>query len=253
MGVSNSKNSKQVKEFDSECLLIIGAGPGISASVARKFGKEGYRIGLVSLLKKDADAEQAKLAEAGIQASAFGPCDASDPKQVAKTIAAVRKEMGPISVLHYNPYSLNGGDILADGSAEGVSYCMDVAVNGLIKATQLLLEDLKKAEKGAILITCSGAGQTDTGDELEKVLTSLNITGYLIAKAAQHKTAMQLFHKLKPEGVFVGKVNVNAIVKGTAFDDGTAKIEPDSVADAFWDLYKKREDHLTNVDNPPAE
>merc|ERR1712100_460728 len=78
----------------------------------------------------------------------------------------------------------------------------------------------------------------------------MGISGYLIAKAAQHKLINQLHHKLKPDGVFVGKVNVNAIVKGSAFDDGTAKIEPDSVADAALDLFAARSAKDTNVDNP---
>jgi len=39
-------------------------------------------------------------------------------------------------------------------------------------------------------------------------------------------------------------------VKGTAFDDGTAKIEPDMVATKFWKLHEDRKDNAVTVADP---
>jgi len=64
--------------------------------------------------------------------------------------------------------------------------------------------------------------------------------GLAVAKAAQHKLAAVLHHHLKPRGIFVGEVVVNALVKGTAFDTGHATLEPAAIATAFWDLYSAR-------------
>ncbi len=36
-------------------LLVVGAGPGIGASVARRFGREGYDVALVSRVRRAAD------------------------------------------------------------------------------------------------------------------------------------------------------------------------------------------------------
>jgi len=59
-------------------------------------------------------------------------------------------------------------------------------------------------------------------------------------KAAQHKTVGLLHEKLKPKGVYVGEVVVLGLVKGTAFDQGNATIEPAAVAERFWELSQKR-------------
>ena len=58
--------------------------------------------------------------------------------------------------------------------------------------------------------------------------------------------------QLAKEGVFVGKVVVGGKVKGTMFDDGSgdAKIEPDSVAEAFWKLNAEREAKVATVADP---
>lgn len=61
--------------FKSKNLLIIGAGPGISGAVARKFGGQGYKVALVSLIIEDAEQEENALKKAGIAAFSFA-CDA---------------------------------------------------------------------------------------------------------------------------------------------------------------------------------
>lgn len=228
-------------------ILIVGAGPGISAATARRFGKEGYKVGLISLKQEEAVKEQKALEALCVTAFAFSG-DASNAQSITNAVKKAKKALGVVSVLHYNAYSITGGNLLETKPEEVASACA-TAVTGLVASVQLLLEDLKSC-KGAVLVTSSGVGQTDVPGEVEEFLVGLNISGYLIAKAAQHRCIMQLIHKLKPEGVFVGKVNVQAIVKGTAWDDGTAKIETDTVAEAFWKLLNDRSENLAVVENP---
>ena len=58
--------------------------------------------------------------------------------------------------------------------------------------------------------------------------------------------------KLKPDGIFVGTVFVNGMVKGTKFDDGSgaARVEPYAVADAFWQLAQDGTEYSVKVDSP---
>ncbi len=49
-----------------------------------------------------------------------------------------------------------------------------------------------------------------------------------------------LSHKLAPDNIYVGQLTVLGAVKGGAFDDGHATLEPATVAGKFWDLYKAR-------------
>lgn len=62
-----------------------------------------------------------------------------------------------------------------------------------------------------------------------------------IAKAALRKAVALLNKKLGRDGVFVGLVTVNGIVRGTAWDpDNTSDVTPELVADRFMGLYDAR-------------
>jgi NAD(P)-dependent dehydrogenase (short-subunit alcohol dehydrogenase family) len=162
-----------------------------------------------------------------------------------------REKMGPISAVHYNCYDLGGGDPMADGSVSAMLDTVSVAITGLLTSAQECRSDLKM-NSGIFLVTSSGIGATDIPAPFEEFVVSLNLTGYCVAKAAQQKLTSQLEYKLKPDGIFVGTVFVNGMVKGTKFDDGSgaARIEPDAVADAFWKLANDRTDSSTKVENP---
>lgn len=230
-----------------KAILILGVGPGISTSVAKRFGKEGYTVGLASLALADAQKAKGVLDKMKITSFAF-EFEASDPASVAACVVAAKQAMGRISVLHYNAYAMHGGKIIG-GDPTGIARCCGVTCTGLVAAVQQLHGDLKRS-KGAILVTSSGAAATGVPDGVDKFLSGIGATGYFVSKCAQHKLIALLHHTLKPDGIFVGKVNVNAIVKNTAWDDGTAKIHPDTVGEAIWQLLVARKDCVGNVENP---
>jgi hypothetical protein len=70
--------------------------------------------------------------------------------------------------------------------------------------------------------------------------------GVAVSKAAQHKLVGLLHQKLKGDGVYVGEVVVLGMVKGTAFDQGNATLEPSAIADRFWQIYQGRTDITVN-------
>src|SRR5205814_9618349 len=76
--------------------VIVGAGSGLSASLARLLAKEGLRVALAA---RSLDDLAALVQETG--AKAF-PCDASKPADVAKLFADVDAMLGPPGVVIYN-------------------------------------------------------------------------------------------------------------------------------------------------------
>ncbi len=76
--------------------LIVGAGSGLSASLARLFAKEGMQLALVA---RDAGKLAPLCGETGARAFA---CDAVDPDQVAGMFAAVEAAIGAPDVVVYN-------------------------------------------------------------------------------------------------------------------------------------------------------
>jgi short-subunit dehydrogenase len=216
-------------------ILVCGYGPGISESVAKKFGSRGYLVGLVARNGARLDAGVKKLGELGVTAKAF-PCDLGDPAAVAKLVGDVRSALGPIGIIHYNAYAGTAGDLLTASAAE-LRTIFDVGVTGCVVAVQNALPDLKE-QRGAVLIT--GGGFSTYDPSVDAMIVQYGAMGLSLAKAAQHKLAGILGKRLAPENVYVGEVVVLGLVKGTAFDSGQATLDPDEIADRFVQLEQER-------------
>ena len=83
-------------------IAIIGAGKGLGAAVARRFGKEGFAVGLISRHQGRLDALAAELEQDGVQAKGF-VADVRDPASIAAALEQVTETLGPIEVLQYSP------------------------------------------------------------------------------------------------------------------------------------------------------
>ena len=226
----------------SKTILVCGHGPGISDAVARKFGKEGFKVGLVARSKDKLEAAAAALKSSGIEAAVF-PTDLSDPAAVKGLVEKARGALGPITVIHWNAYGGGAGDLIAAPSTE-LRAVFDISVTGLVAAVQAALPDLK-AQKGAVLVT--GGGLSTYDPNVDGMAVSWNAMGLAIGKAAQHKTVGLLSAKLSGDGVYVGEVVVMGAVKGTAFDAGQATIEASTIANKFWELCTARTPASVNV------
>ena len=121
---------------------------------------------------------------------------------------------------------------------------LDVGVHGLVAAVQEALPDLK-AERGSVLVTGGGLSSYDAA--MDTVAATYGAMGLAVAKAAQHKLVGVLHQKLRSDGVYVGEVTVMGIVKGTMWEGGKGTVEPDAVAEKFWDIQKRREDVWVKV------
>lgn len=219
----------------SKTILVFGHGPGISDAVARRFGKEGYAVGLVARNAERLAAAAKSLEGAGITAKAF-PCDVGDPDAVRALVREARGALGPIAIVHWNAYAGVAGDLLTASSAD-LRKVLDVGVVGLVAAVQESLADLK-AQQGSVLITGGAFAFYDRGADGAAV--QFQAMGLAVAKAAQHKLSGLLHARLAAEGVYAGEVVVAGMVKGTAFDFGNATLEAPAIAEKFFELHSKR-------------
>lgn len=129
------------------------------------------------------------------------------------------------------------GDVIT-ATPDELRAIFDVPIVGLVSALQAALPDLE-AQKGSLLVTNGGLGFFHP--EVDKLGASWNAMGLSIANSAKHKLVRLLAQKLPERGVYVGEVVITGLVKGTAFDQGNATIEPASVAEAFWKLHNERD------------
>ena len=223
-------------------IIVCGHGPGISDAVANKFGGEGFQVAVVARSADKLDQAQKALQARGIPGAAF-PADLSDPNAARDLVKRVAGRFGPITAIHWNAYATTAGDVLA-ADATALRTTFDVSVTSLAVVVQEALGDLKAA-KGAVLVTNGGLGLFDP--QADAMAVQWGSMGLAIANAAKHKLVGLLMKKLPADGITVGEVVVLGLVKGTAWDTGSATIEPSTVAGKFWEIYSSRESRSITV------
>ena len=220
----------------SKVLLVCGHGPGISASMARRYGAAGYAIALVARSATRVEAAAAALRAQGIRAAAF-VADMADPAAMAQVVAHVGRELGAVSVVHWNGYAATAGDLTTAPVAE-VRRVLDTAITGLVATLQAALPGMKGQPDAALLVTGGGFAFYDPA--VDAAAVGWNAMGLAMTKAAQHKLVGMLHQRLRGEGVYVGEVVVQGLVKGTAFDSGNATLDPDAIAQKFESMHRAR-------------
>lgn len=133
------------------CALIIGAGPGISASLARRLSKIGLQVGLAAR-----DVEKLKpLAEE--TAAAVFAVDASQPEQVAKLFLDMERRVKEPDVVIYNASSRVPGPLSSVDPA-AVEKSIAITTFGAFLAAQQAAKRMEPKGRGAIFFTGASAG-----------------------------------------------------------------------------------------------
>ncbi len=199
-------------------LLVVGAGPGISAATARRLGGEGYAVGLVGR-------RQAALAELGAelrQAVArveWASADAGDARSLGIAVAALVDELGPVDVLLYN-VSVGRQAPVPELTPEELLADLAAGVVGLQAAVRAVLPGMCERGSGTVLVT--GGGSAD------RPVPSMATLG--VQKAALRALVEVQCRALAPEGVHVA----TATIRGLVGED--KQIHPDRVAALYADL-----------------
>lgn len=217
-------------------IMIVGFGPGTATAVAEKFGGEGFSVALIGRNEERLNAGASALKAKGINAYAL-PADAADPASIRAAVRNVRSQLGPITVLHWNAYGgMEAGDLLT-ADQTSLHKVFDVAVFGLLAATDEALPDLKQSGEGALLISNGAFGEVSP--EIDGVVVNLHLMGLALSSAAKHKLVGLLATRLKGEGVYVGEVMVYHTIRGTGSTNDDS-VDPSVIAGKHWELYKAR-------------
>jgi NAD(P)-dependent dehydrogenase (short-subunit alcohol dehydrogenase family) len=204
-------------------VLVIGAGPGVGAAVARRFGREGRAVGLVARNRERLDAQTRELAEQGIE-SAYALADVRDPEAVRDAIAALEDRLGAPEVLCVSPLP----DIatikpVEDTTAEDLDAALRLGVVGTAAAVGNVLPAMRSAGRGRLLFTTGSAALTPTPGRAASG----------IVNAAQSAYFRMLHDRLGPEGIYA----LHAVIVGPIGDGGH---DPDDIAQAMWEAAERR-------------
>jgi len=216
--------------------LIIGAGSGLSASLARQLRARGNAIVLAArnTEKLTALAEETQARTVAL--------DGSDPDDVDALFASLQDRL---DVAIYNPSARSRGAV-AELDPKEVRRAIEITafgsfLMGRAAAKIMLTQPEHEGKRGTILFTGASAG----------VKGFANSAPFAMGKFAQRGLAQSMARELHPKGVHVAWVNIDGGISNTAraerTDDGTDKmLDPDAIATAYIQLIDQHRSAWSN-------
>ena len=200
-----------------QSALIVGAGSGLSGSIARLFAREGMRI---SLAARQPDKLASLCRETGARAYA---CDAVDPGQVTKLFDDMEKHSGAPEVVVYNASARARGPFVDLVPAE-VERTLAVSAFGAFLVAQQAVRRMLPNRNGAILFTGASA----------------SIKGYpqsapfAMGKFALRGLAQSMARELAPHGIHVAHFVIDGVIRNPGRveppDKPESMLDPDAIA-----------------------
>lgn len=213
-------------DFPYRSALIIGAGAGISASVARALAEAGCTVGLAAR-----DATKLRPLADAVGGRAFS-ADASDPAAVERLFAAVDERIGEPEVVIYNAGARARGP-LAELDPETVRQCLAVGAYGGFLAAQQATRRMVPKNRGAILFT--GASASVKGFALS--------SPFAMSKFALRGLAQSAARELGPKGIHVAHVVIDGGVRSEArpvpADRPDSMLDPNAIARTYLDVLRQ--------------
>jgi NADP-dependent 3-hydroxy acid dehydrogenase YdfG len=213
-------------------LVIVGAGPNLGLAVARRFGREGFSVGLVSRNQDKLDGLAAQLSSDGITAKGAA-ADIRDSEGLASAIRSLAAELGEVEVLEYSPLPAKEFmKPILETTVDDVRGPLEFSVLGAVAATQAVIGPMLDAGRGTILFTTGGAA----------IKPYPLRAGVGISFAGEVAYARMLHEEVAPRGVHVAHTAIpGRIAPG-------ADHEPEDVAEILWSHHAGRGEFQTVVE-----
>lgn len=130
-------------------IVVTGAGAGAARCIAKRFGREGWRVGLISRSAERLDDARAEIEDLGGEAMVL-PCDVADCQAVFRARDRVLEKWGRLDAW-VNAAMVTVVAPVWEVTAEEYRRVTEVTYLGAVHGTLAALEPMKKANKGAIV------------------------------------------------------------------------------------------------------
>jgi short-subunit dehydrogenase len=221
-----------------QTIAIFGAGPGLGQAVARRFGREGFRVALVARDAGRLESMASDLAGAGVEAAGF-PADLTDREAALGAVDAIQARFGPVDVLEYSPTpgaSLRTSPSELDVAA--VARLLELYVLTPVALVGRVLPGMLERGGGGLLFAMGAAAK----------YPAPRLAGGMVLSSLRNY-AHTLNAELGPRSVYAGTLLIGALIEGSAaarnpsaWGNGRATVvAADDLAGRCWDMYAKRD------------
>jgi NAD(P)-dependent dehydrogenase (short-subunit alcohol dehydrogenase family) len=206
--------------------LIVGAGPGISASVARGLAGAGLKVGIAA---RNTDKLAALAEETG---AARFTVDATDPAAVPRLFEEADARLGVPDVVMYNASARAHGPI-AELDPEAVRKAVEISAFGGFLVIQQAARRMIPRGNGAILLT--GASASIKGYP--------HSAAFAMGKFALRGLAQSTARELGPKGIHVAHFVIDGGVRSARrvdpADRPDSTLDPDAIAQTYIEVLRQ--------------
>ena len=204
-----------------QSALIVGAGAGLSASLARALAKEGVRVALAARSVEDLDALKRETG-----AVTFA-CDASARTDVEKLFVELEAAGGAPEIVIYNASYRTRGPLVELDPAE-VERSIAVSAFGAFLVAQQAVRRMLPKQRGAILFTGASAS----------VKGYAQSASFAMGKFALRGLAQSMARELAPQGIHVAHVVIDGGIKSARRSESSpaSLLDPDAIAQSYLHL-----------------
>jgi NAD(P)-dependent dehydrogenase (short-subunit alcohol dehydrogenase family) len=198
-------------------IVVVGAGPGIGLSVARRFAREGLPVAVLARTGVTVQAVAEALAPCGVKVVAL-TTDSADDTSLRETLDQAVAELGTPDVVVYNAAIIRA-DAPGELSVRAHQESWAVNVVGALNTAAHVAPRMAQRGGGSVIIT---GGMPEPKPDY----VSLSL-----GKAGVRALVTLLDKEYGPSGVHVATVTVGGdVAPGTAYD-------PDDIAEQYWLLH----------------
>jgi NAD(P)-dependent dehydrogenase (short-subunit alcohol dehydrogenase family) len=214
-------------EIPYRTALIVGAGSGISASVARGLASAGLEVGLAAR-----NVEKLAPLAAETRAQTFA-VDASDPAAVARLFKDADSRLGEPDVVVYNAATAPARGSLAELDPEAVRKAIEICAYGGFLVVQQAARRMIPHGRGAVLLT--GASASVKGYPLS--------AAFAMGKFALRGLAQSAARELGPKGIHVAHFVIDGGVRNARrpdpADQPDSTLDPDGIAQTYIEILRQ--------------
>ncbi len=211
---------------DYKIALIVGAGEGLSASLARLLARQGIRVALAA---RKIEKLGAICTETGARAFA---CDATNADEVERLFGMVEREIGTPDIVVYNASGRARGAFTDLVPAE-VAQAIAVSAFGGFLVAQQAAQRMLPNKHGAILFTGASAS----------VKGYAQSAPFAMGKFALRGLAQSMARELSPQGIHVAHFVIDGSIRSAArsepADRPDSMLDPDAIALSYWNVLQQ--------------
>jgi NAD(P)-dependent dehydrogenase (short-subunit alcohol dehydrogenase family) len=212
----------------AETALIVGAGSGLSAALARLFHKEGMRVALAA---RRTDKLAALCGETGARAYA---CDASESAAVDALFKTLEAELGAPDLVVYNPSYRTRGPVVELDRDEVLKTLVVTCYGAFLVAQQAARLMLKRGH-GSLLFTGASASIKGYAKSAPFAMGKFGLRGL----------AQSLARELAPQNIHVAHFVIDGGIRRG--DDPRANergpdglLDPDAIAQTYLHVHRQQ-------------